>query len=323
MKNTSYIQVGLLAVVVALSLLRTREGFEEATPLKCPGGGLPVGEGNCFDKREPGVEPQCPQNYTYQGEEKLCTRMYSDGSEDSGIPRSCSGNKFLDPVTKKCFPIVPAECPVTSDLYSVFEARRGPGDPFPSLCVPKSRTTYPGKLPADGRLTPSNISLICNTGDKVLFDPKKTNTPNPFVCLSMSPPPATTTTTTTTPPPATTTTTTTTPPPPPATSTSSDVQPRDTRSTTNAVVSSNESTIKEVIDSLKPFRPPTAPASDLEKERKEITDIAKRNLYFIQIALFLVLLAMLSYFMFSLDTANLLAFGLLCVGIAMGFFLRR
>jgi len=81
--------------------------------------------------------------------------------------------------------------------------------------------------------------------------------------------------------------------------------------------------IREVTDSLKPFRPPTAPSSDLEKERKEITNLATRNLYFIQIALFLVVLSMLSYFMFSLDTANLIAFGLLCVGIALGFFLRR
>lgn len=81
--------------------------------------------------------------------------------------------------------------------------------------------------------------------------------------------------------------------------------------------------IREVTNSLKPFRPPTAPSSDLEKERKEITNIATRNLYFIQVALFLVILSMLSYFMFSLDTANLIAFGLLCVGIALGFFLRR
>ena len=102
-----------------------------------------------------------------------------------------------------------------------------------------------------------------------------------------------------------------------------DVQPRDTSSTRNAIVSSNANTIEEVINSLKPFRPPTAPASDLEKERKEITLLSTRNLYFIQIALFLVVLAMLSYFVLPLDTANLIAFALLSVGIAMGFFLRR
>jgi hypothetical protein len=83
------------------------------------------------------------------------------------------------------------------------------------------------------------------------------------------------------------------------------------------------SVFRQVIDSLKPFRPPTAPASDLEKERKEITNLAKRDMFFVQAALFLVVLSMLSYFMFSLETANLIAFALLCVGIAMGFFLRR
>jgi hypothetical protein len=81
--------------------------------------------------------------------------------------------------------------------------------------------------------------------------------------------------------------------------------------------------LKEVKDSLKPFRPPTAPASDLEKERKEITALARRNLYFIQVALFLVVLVMLSYVTLPLETANLIAFALLCVGIALGFFLRK
>jgi hypothetical protein len=81
--------------------------------------------------------------------------------------------------------------------------------------------------------------------------------------------------------------------------------------------------IERVKNSLKPFRPPTAPASDLEKERKEITEIAKRNLFFVQAALFLVVLAMLSYLVLSLETANMISFALLCVGIAMGFFLRR
>lgn len=83
------------------------------------------------------------------------------------------------------------------------------------------------------------------------------------------------------------------------------------------------STMQEVTQSLKPFRPPTAPSSDLEKERREITDIAKRNLFFVQVALFLVVVSMLSYIVFPLDTANLLVFGLLSVGIAIGFFLRR
>jgi hypothetical protein len=81
--------------------------------------------------------------------------------------------------------------------------------------------------------------------------------------------------------------------------------------------------IKKANESLEPMRPPTAPSSDLEFERRQITEIAKRNLFFVQIALFLVVLVMLSYIALPFNTANLIAFALLCLGIAMGFFLRR
>jgi Ca2+/Na+ antiporter len=80
--------------------------------------------------------------------------------------------------------------------------------------------------------------------------------------------------------------------------------------------------IARVKDSLKPFRPPTAPSSDLEKERKAITDDARRNLYFLQVALFLVVLVLLSYVTLPLEYANAISFLLLCVGIALGFFLK-
>lgn len=81
--------------------------------------------------------------------------------------------------------------------------------------------------------------------------------------------------------------------------------------------------IKKVKDSLKPFRPPTAPSSDLEKERKEITDLAKRDLFYAQVALFLVVLVGLSYVTLPVETANVAALLLLFVGIGFGFFLRR
>ena len=81
--------------------------------------------------------------------------------------------------------------------------------------------------------------------------------------------------------------------------------------------------VKNTKDKLKPFRPPTAPSSDLEKERKAITDEARRSLYFLQVALFLVVLVMISYLILPLDYANPIAFLLLCVGISMGFFLKR
>lgn len=80
--------------------------------------------------------------------------------------------------------------------------------------------------------------------------------------------------------------------------------------------------LREVKDSLKPFRPPTAPSSDLEKERKAITADARRNLYFLQIALFLVVLVMLTYLILPMEYANPITFLLLCMGIALGFFLK-
>lgn len=80
--------------------------------------------------------------------------------------------------------------------------------------------------------------------------------------------------------------------------------------------------LREVKDSLKPFRPPTAPSSDLEKERKAITDDARRNLYFLQTALFLVVVVMLTYVILPMNYANPIAFLLLCVGVALGFFLK-
>lgn len=81
--------------------------------------------------------------------------------------------------------------------------------------------------------------------------------------------------------------------------------------------------IQEVTDSLKPFRPPTAPSSDLEKERKAITEIEKQNLFYVQAALFLVVLALLSYILLPTEVAHGVAFLLLCVGISLGFFLRK
>lgn len=88
-------------------------------------------------------------------------------------------------------------------------------------------------------------------------------------------------------------------------------------------VSAAANDVRKAKDSLRTFRPQTAPASDLEAERKSITEIAKRNLYFIQVALFLVVVILLNYLILPIDYANAIAFLLLCVGISLGFFLRR
>ena len=81
--------------------------------------------------------------------------------------------------------------------------------------------------------------------------------------------------------------------------------------------------LKEVSDSLKPMRAATAPSSDLEKERKAILSIETRDLFFIQFSLFLLVLVFLAYFTLPTDTAHVLAFLLLSVGVSIGFFLTR
>jgi hypothetical protein len=81
--------------------------------------------------------------------------------------------------------------------------------------------------------------------------------------------------------------------------------------------------LREVTASLKPFRPPTQPSSDLEQERQSILRVIQHNLLLIQIVLFLLVLSLLSYLMLPYEYANGLTFLLLCVGIALGFFLRK
>lgn len=81
--------------------------------------------------------------------------------------------------------------------------------------------------------------------------------------------------------------------------------------------------IRDINNSLRRIRPPTAPSSDLEAERRAITDIAKRNLYFVQIALVCVVVALLGYLLLPIGYAHGIAFLTLCVAIAVGFFLRR
>jgi hypothetical protein len=81
--------------------------------------------------------------------------------------------------------------------------------------------------------------------------------------------------------------------------------------------------VRAIKDSLRRFRPPTAPSSDLEIERKAISDIATRNLFLVQVALACVVVALASYLILPIGYAHGVAFLTLCVGIAVGFFLRR
>ena len=81
--------------------------------------------------------------------------------------------------------------------------------------------------------------------------------------------------------------------------------------------------IEEVNQSLKPFRPPTAPSSDLEIERRAIRSSGQTSFLYIQIALFVLLAVLVSYLVLPPGFANGVSVLLLSVGIAAGFFLRR
>ncbi len=81
--------------------------------------------------------------------------------------------------------------------------------------------------------------------------------------------------------------------------------------------------IKEVSDSLKPFRPPTAPASDIQIERKYILETSTPKFLVVQIALAILVLVLLAYVLLPASAAHPIAMLLLAVGIAVGIFLRK
>jgi hypothetical protein len=81
--------------------------------------------------------------------------------------------------------------------------------------------------------------------------------------------------------------------------------------------------IRTTGQALRPLRAKTAPADDLELERRKITLDARQSLVLVQLALFLVFLSLLSYVVLPREWAHGISFLLLCVGIGSGFFLRR
>ena len=89
-----------------------------------------------------------------------------------------------------------------------------------------------------------------------------------------------------------------------------------------AKVTSTGNQLKEMVDSLKTLRPPTAPAEDLAKERRVILTPSKKILL-AQIALFSLLLALLALFFLPRTVAQFVAFLILCVGVAVGIFLSK
>lgn len=85
----------------------------------------------------------------------------------------------------------------------------------------------------------------------------------------------------------------------------------------------NTTTLQSVLQKLKPFRPPTAPDSDIEKERKAILEQTEVSLVVAQVALFSFLLSMLVYLFLPSSYSHLLVFLILSVAIALVFFLKK
>lgn len=71
-------------------------------------------------------------------------------------------------------------------------------------------------------------------------------------------------------------------------------------------------------------RAPVAPADDLSADRQWLLqgEPQDADVRFFQIALILLVLSTLSYFVFSTPVAHIVTTGLLCVGAAAGFFLK-
>ena len=79
----------------------------------------------------------------------------------------------------------------------------------------------------------------------------------------------------------------------------------------------------EVLSKLTPFRPPTAPSEDLEKERRAIEKESAISLLVIQIVLFGIVLSLIIYLIVPMDYAHTIVFLVLIGTISVGIFLKK
>jgi hypothetical protein len=80
--------------------------------------------------------------------------------------------------------------------------------------------------------------------------------------------------------------------------------------------------IKEVTDSLKPMRPPVA-GSEINLERRKLLETSQPNMLVIQVALAVAVLCLLTYVFLPANSAHIVAFLFLSVGVAVGIFLKK
>jgi hypothetical protein len=79
----------------------------------------------------------------------------------------------------------------------------------------------------------------------------------------------------------------------------------------------------EIIGKLTPFRPPTAPSEDLEKERRAIEKSSAIDLLVIQIVLFGIITSLIIYLIVPMDYAHSIVFLVLIGTISVGIFLKK
>jgi hypothetical protein len=81
--------------------------------------------------------------------------------------------------------------------------------------------------------------------------------------------------------------------------------------------------VKKITDSLNVARPEVAPTGEAEKEYRTIMGIVSQRLLLLQVVLALVVVSLIGYFVLPLTAAHGLAFLLVCLGIAIGIFLKK
>ena len=78
--------------------------------------------------------------------------------------------------------------------------------------------------------------------------------------------------------------------------------------------------LETTTNAIKPVR---SAESEIERERKAILSLTEPKLLLVQVVLALVIASLISYLLLPINVAHGLTFLLLCVGIAVGIFLKK
>ena len=331
--KVSPLHVGLVGVALWL-LFRTttREGFAQYEQ-KCPDGSTPRFRMIASDRPpefycSSGVgEKVCPASHPFPYKEDSNTTRCekSTRSKDGVLPVCPTGftNVGNDKTGKwQCEKITPIQCSGGGKVLVTLMPGRffGQIDSIDKvLCVPSDipYVPRPEDIAEATKTQPADLTKLCkNPGDILAMDLTARPEPRCIPPPEVAPPPASS-------PPASSPPASSPPASSPEPSASSPTSiPADVRNIPISELGPTSS-LQNLIDSLKPFRPPTAPSSDLEKERKAILAITQKDMFFVQIALFLSVLSMLGYLVLPTDYAHGITLLFLSVAISFGFFLRK